>query len=430
MRFFAGGIINFLTRILLAALGLVNGIIISRVLDPEGRGLYSLVALVMSMLFLVGNFGLNSSTIYYAAKTDTDKHKLLANSFVICFFLPLVLGTGFFMLAPLFNKLLAGMSSKYILMAVSALPFYFFYNIFNGILLGTNRVKEYNFVRIFESIAILVFIFSALYIFKLGLKGAVLGWWLSIFFTAILAVVLVFRKVKFKFEFFPAQFKETARFGIKSYFSNLSQFFNYRLDMFLVSMFTGWAGVGIYAVAVSLGEILWFLPGSMALLLLPKTSATPDKERNSFTPVVCRVTFAFTIITGVLLFIFSDTIVKLLFGEKFIPSILPLLILIPGTIIYSIQTILASDIAGRGKPEYNTYISFGGLTATIILDLLLIPSRGVSGAAFASSVSYIATTAVTIAVFLKMSGGELGSIIFIKRRDIELFGKSIGVIKK
>jgi len=430
MRFLTGGIFNFFTRVLLAGLNLVTGILLARMLSLEDRGLYSLVALVMSILFLAGNFGLSTSTVYYAAKKETNRGKLLANSFIASLVLPLALGVLFFLAAPLFSKFLSGMSDKYLLLSLSALPFYFFYIMFTGLLLGTNRIKEYNFVRMFESVALLVFVFIALYLIGAGLRGAVLGWWLSVFFAGLLSVILVFSKVKFKLKFYPVEFKKTLKYGFKSYFANLSQFFNYRLDMFLVSLFTGWAGVGVYAVAVSLGEILWFLPNSVASLLLPKTSATSVKERNNFTPVVSRISFTITVLISILLFAFSGPLVKLLFGAKFIPSIVPLLILIPGTLIFSLQTILASDIAGRGKPEYNTYISFGGLLITIVLDLVLIPAYGVSGAAWASTVSYIASTAATIVIFLKMSGSSISSIIFIKRRDIELFRKRLAGFKK
>ncbi len=430
MRFFSGGIYNFSTRILLAVLSLANGIILARVLNPNGRGLYSLVALVMAMLFLAGNFGLNSSTIYYSAKEETDKPRLFSNSLVICLLLPVVLGLAFLLLAPLFDRVLSGMPYKYLLISLSALPFYFLYNIFNGILLGTNRIKEYNFVRLVEGSALLIFILFTLYVLKLELKGAVLSWWCSIFLAGLLPVSLVYYKTRFKFKFYPVQFKETAKYGLKSYFTNLSQFFNYRLDMFIVSYFTGFSGVGIYAVAVSLGEILWFLPGSMALLLLPRTSATSNEERNSFTPAVCRITFTFTLFAGILLFLFAGALIKLLFGEKFLPAVLPLLFLLPGTLIYSVQTILASDISGRGKPEYNTYISFFGLAVTLILDLLLIPGRGVSGAALASTVSYIITTVSTVIIFMRMSGSNLSSLLLLKRRDIEYFKKNIRSFKR
>src|SRR3990172_13115190 len=54
----------FLTRIWGAAVGLAVSIIVARTLGPEGKGIYSLLLLVPSLLVTFGNGGLQVSNIY------------------------------------------------------------------------------------------------------------------------------------------------------------------------------------------------------------------------------------------------------------------------------------------------------------------------------------------------------------------------------
>ena len=71
---------------------------------------------------------------------------------------------------------------------------------------------------------------------------------------------------------------------------NVLQFFNYRLDLFLVNYFLGPSGVGIYTVAVSMGEMLWYLPNAVSFVIFPKAANTSKEAMNRFTPRVSRHT--------------------------------------------------------------------------------------------------------------------------------------------
>ena len=84
------------------------------------------------------------------------------------------------------------------------------------------------------------------------------------------------------------------RFGVQSQLSNLIQLLNYRLDSYLVLFFVNTSGVGLYAVAVSLSEGMWFIANSVAIVLLTNLTAGDEDYAARMTPLVCRNTMLVT----------------------------------------------------------------------------------------------------------------------------------------
>lgn len=61
---------------------------------------------------------------------------------------------------------------------------------------------------------------------------------------------------------------------------------------------------------------------------------------------------------------------------------------------------LTSDISGRGYPQYNSIAAGLALVATVALDIVLIPSMGIIGAALASTISYSMTFVLSVVFYL------------------------------
>ena len=114
----------------------------------------------------------------------------------------------------------------------------------------------------------------------------------------------------------------------------------------------------------------------------------------------------------------SKLIIKIFFGSEFLPSLRPLLLLLPGIIALAGSKTLTADLAGRGKPQIGTIAAFTSLAINVPLNLYLIPKWGISGAAFASSAAYIAANIVIIAAFVKTSKKSWFDILIIKKIDL------------
>jgi O-antigen/teichoic acid export membrane protein len=211
-------------------------------------------------------------------------------------------------------------------------------------------------------------------------------------------------------------------FSMPAYLSNLIQFLNYRLDLFLVSAMIGLHAVGIYALAVAVAQLLWLVAQAAALVLLPRVAADAgDPHRSSLRSAqVGRLTLYITVAGALVLAVFGRLLVPAIYGERFRESIDPLLLLLPGIATFSLGTVLAAHVAGSGRPSLNLLASSAGLSVTLALDLTLIPAMGVRGAAIASSASYLTSAILTVGVFSRLTGLSPLRLILPAREDLGL----------
>ena len=84
----------------------------------------------------------------------------------------------------------------------------------------------------------------------------------------------------------------------------------------------------------------------------------------------------------------ADAFVSIYYGASFAPTVTPLLLLLPGTFGFALARPLMA--IGQANGSLRTLIAATGSAAVInvVLNLLLIPTYGMSGAAVATSVGY------------------------------------------
>jgi len=72
-KFTINTLITLITRILQLFLGIASSVIIARVLGPKGKGVYSLVILLPTLLITFTNIGISSASIFYIGQKKNDK---------------------------------------------------------------------------------------------------------------------------------------------------------------------------------------------------------------------------------------------------------------------------------------------------------------------------------------------------------------------
>ncbi len=221
-------------------------------------------------------------------------------------------------------------------------------------------------------------------------------------------------------------------FSLPSYTGNVVQFLNYRLDLFLVNAMVGLRAVGLYALAVSVAQLLWLVSQSAASVLLPRVASEVDATRETAavrSAQVARLTLYVTTAGAVFLGLCGQFFIPVIYGEKFRESLQPFLLLLPGITGFSLAVVLASHIAGSGRPSINMIVSSMALVVTLMLDLTLIPRIGVSGAAIASSASYLTTAVVTAGIFSWMTHISPLRLLMPAAADVALLRRLAGRLR-
>ncbi len=201
--------------------------------------------------------------------------------------------------------------------------------------------------------------------------------------------------------------------------SAVAYFLLLRLDQGLLEYYRGAAEVGVYSVAVYLGEMLWLLPGALTPLLV-HSSAThaTDPERDRTAAKAVRLGFLVTVAVGVPLLFLVEPLLALLAGGEYAPAAKSFKALLPGIVMFAPAAVLAGDFIGRGKPHWNTQASVLTVVVNVVIGVQLIPEYGAVGAAWSSTIAYACGSFVMLARFRKVTRMSLRGLLLGKHRRL------------
>lgn len=397
----------FLSQIAIYGFAFGLRIILARGLGDSGLGTYSLFYIGILVAGGVVNLGVGLGNIYFLNKNTFGYRTLLSNSLAVIIWTGIA-GWAFVLIwAAAYGRDLFVHGDAYWLWGL-ALPAVVAYTILTSFLHGRSRFAALQALAIGQggvALAALVVLDAAGH---LDVGSAVAAWTGSFLLADMVCLVLVGRgQVDVGTVIAPKMdaLREQVKYGVQGQLANMAALFNYRLDQFIVAAFVSTAGVGHYTVAVGLGESVWWISSAVALVMLPRLTAMTEEAAQEVTPLVCRNTFAISIVAGLGVIAVSPVAIKVLFGGEFYPdSFLPLVLLMPGIAAASATRVLGSYLFSQGKVIYNTYATLIALVLDIGLDLVAVPLLKVPGAAAMSSVAYVAALVATLYWYRKVSG--------------------------
>ncbi len=214
-------------------------------------------------------------------------------------------------------------------------------------------------------------------------------------------------------------------FSLAGYFSNLINLVNYRFDVWVVDQYHGVAALGIYAVAVGTGQLLFYVPDPFSRVVQPYLFGQVNDEMLSRFKAVARLNFTSLLGLGLIMGILAPWVIPLLFGDVFKGSVLPLQLLLPGILFSGATKILAQLVVHKGHQYFNLLATAVGAAFTIALDLLLIPVWGIEGAAVASTISYLVILVVVLLVIRYRGGIPLHDMFLLRISDYQLLRQQL-----
>lgn len=411
-------VFTFGVQILQLAAMLAVTVLVTRVTGAEGKGVYTLVPLVVTLATLATGLGVSWASIYHISK-GTFPLRESAGTLVTASLGSAALATAALAVAfVLFRgSYFHDLSSAQIEIGLAATPFFQLTVGLGAILLGLNRVVQYTALNLVQAATALVLQLVLALAGQLSPTSALMAWAVGVATGLGVAVWLVGRHAPLWPRFSVRVFRACLGYGIKGYIANLMTLLNYRLDALIVNGMIGVASLGIYSISVAMGELLWYVPNSIGLVMFPHISGLAREEADRVTPVVTRNTLFITLVAAAGLFIVSRWVVLIVFGPTMLPAVQPLWLLLPGVVALSAGKVIASYLSGIGRPIYATYISAVTVVLTVFLDLTLIPRFGIQGAAVSSSTVYITATALSIVVFIRESGSGWWETLVIQPAD-------------
>lgn len=385
--------------------GVVIAIVTGWALQPALRGEFSLFVLIITTVTTIFNFGVPATNTYFTAQKKFNRAQLTRASIVLTIPITVVSFAILYLFYVLrFDFLFPTEKlTPMVVLSLGIIPVAFFIQFAQGIIVGENRIMLNNYISLFSQGALAVALVVFYAFGSLTVTVAIVLY--SASFLLSLAVILGTSFPPFgeviRARLTLSEYRELLGFSATIHVGNLVQFFNYRLDAFIVSYFLGLAAVGIYTYSKTFAESVWLLSASMAAVLLPTLTGQQANSKKIAVKAVFA-TFGVSLVAGVAAFLVGPPVIRLLL-PAFVGSINPFLFLLPGVVIFSLTNVLATYLTAAGKPGYNAAIALISFLFTVIFDILLIPRYGMSGAAFASGISYTLSTILTLIVFWRVS---------------------------
>ncbi len=393
----------------------ICSILAARMLGATGQGELALYVSFSALMILLLGLGLPSAIVYFLAGNKLAKGKVIPLVISLTLVLLTAFGLMYFLLRQtsilsiflpdfiihqnlwsvvLFVHLLLQMINQYLV----------------GILQAENNFKQSGLITAAGSL-LLLGLYTAYYVGLIPALWSPIYWILaSLLLVAgvqyFIFMLLLYKHDKAYFQFIPFSLHEIKPiwvFASLAFMANVVQFLNYKMDLWLINFYHhNKEMIGVYSLAVGLAQLLWLLPNAVHSVLYTFTSGKYTmQEKTAKTAKTSAWLLLYALVAGVIGYILSIYLVPYLFGSAFqeVPSIIALLLL--GIIPLSGALALSAYFAGIHKIHINLYGSCIGLMVSLLLNILLIPTYGIRGAAISSILSYVSTALYYYILFFK-----------------------------
>jgi O-antigen/teichoic acid export membrane protein len=405
----------FIATVVSYGLAFLASVLLARTLGDEGRGVTALYQSAVTLGFAVLSLGIATALVYYVARRELSGRQAMEAGLSITLGATALTAAGVAIAAVAFGGLSeAGVPFW---LAIVAVPAIIQFRAAEAVLRAQGRFGAMNLLEVSLPLSILVCLGAVELVQGLTIQRAVVAWSLAFLAPFAFGYYLLGPSQWPRRLGTASQLSLTVPFGIQGQLGNLIQLLNYRLDSFLVLAFVNKAGVGLYAVAVSLSEGMWFIANSVAVVLLTNLTAGDEENAARMTPIVCRNTLLVTALASLGAAAVAPWVIPAVFGNEFDGSVTPFMFLLPGTVALAGTKILAAYVFSRGRPLINAQIALVTLVITVVGDVILIPQFEVAGAAAASSGAYGCSLALTAVAYHRLSGASIAEALLPRLSD-------------
>ncbi|WP_440956482.1 flippase [Methanosarcina sp. Mfa9] len=417
-------------------IGLGLSILLARVLGPAGNGQYAIGILLPTMLATFLNLGVSPANVYFIASNRIKPYSAFKTNLRLWFILS---GIGVIISICIIetqsNKWFPGIPPSFLWLGLLAFPLSLLQIFLKSFLQGLQDFKNYNYALLVTPVVTLLLAAFLVGLLNMGVFGALLSFIIGQASGLVITLIILQPYLRANDEkngdHIDNYTKECLGYGWKAHLSNILAFVNYRADLFLVNFFLAPTATGVYVIAVQIVEKLWILSQSVSTVILPRLSElhTEEEKRQHLTPLIARWVLLVSSIGALILALLVSPFINFFYGSEYVPAVGALFWLIPGVLVGSVSKVLANDIAARGRPELNLYVSMLVVSVNIICNIILIPRLGIVGAAIATTIAYVLNSITKLWLYSYLSKNPWWKAILFSSSDKLLFQEGINTLK-
>jgi O-antigen/teichoic acid export membrane protein len=411
---------SILNNILQLIVSFGSGMIIARVLGPEGKGSFYLASQIVSIGAVFFSIGIGPSLLFFLKKKILTKNEAVTISIIYSSLIILILTLLYVFFKNHFVVLLNNtITEQMLLIVVILMGLNLLINFWSYIVMNNDRgVKTWSIISSVGNIIYLFFLFFLVYKFYEGVMGALYALMISILIKAVVLMRYIFvERVSFKIS--PIKkVRKIITYALGIFIGNLFLTGVYRIDIFFVNNILSVKELGLYSASVNISELLLLIPSAVGVALFPHLSGLEKKEQTLTMAKIGRLSTVLGIVGSLSLLVIAYPFIIIVFGDKFIDSFVPTLFLLPGLVAMTLNYAYSNYLNSIGKPYIAAKIFTVGIIVNIILNSLFLKAYGIKGAAIFSSITYcIITTGFIFSILKENKELKLKDIIIPNQED-------------
>ena len=411
----------------------------ARYFGAEQLGVYSLVETIFYITSLFAVIGVSGGIPRYLPLYETEKkYELLTGYLRYIFRIPIILSLlliGILWLSAeditsFFN--FPDELTTFIKLIALALPCNVISRSIRGIFVAKKKMV-YNGMGylVVEKVTLCIGIVLIMFL-KLSLWWLVFTFLCSMIAGSVYDVVTYYLKIRLpsvKNAIFHR--KEWFLFSVPLFFTSVFSYVINWTDKLVVGKMLSAGELGMYSVAQSLGGTISFFETAFTTIFIPLIVESYARKENEKISLLFKKAGSWImglgIAPGLVLIVFSSSVIDFLYGEQYVKGYLILIVLASGFLITNGLGLSSQVLMLHKKTKWIFYINLGTAIMNIILSIVFVAIWGFVGAAIATAITLMTRNVISLLLARKYEKLDIDWIFYGKA--MLAGGIGVGIVK-
>ena len=377
-------------RILRMTVGLLVGVWLARYLGPHAFGQFSYALALVALFGALSTLGLDRVLVRDLVGASAARHELLGSALVLRLFGSAVAMSAAVLCVRVFRPDDATTQQLVVVVAAGM-----FVQALDVLELWFQSRLESRYTVVAKGAAFLAATAAKIALILIGAPVIAFAW--AILLDVLLAaagLVVAYRISGESFARWRASVSGALALlkpALPLIFSGIAVSIYMKIDQIMLGEMLGDAAVGAYSAAVHLCEATYFVAGVMVASLFPVIVSSRASNKQLFLARMQRL-FDLMVMVGIglalPLSLFSPYIIQILYGDAYSAASGVLAIYAWAAIFVFLGVASSSYLLAENLTIVSLYRTTLGAVTNVGLNLLLIPRFGITGAAYATLISY------------------------------------------
>lgn len=389
----------FVFKIIGSFLGYLFLLLVTRTSGAEAWGIFALCMALLNITSILSRFGVDTALLRFVAQFKGKMEEVKGIYFQgisLVLFLSILFSVLLFLFSDIVAELVfrkPHLTPYFKIISFGLVPFTIIH-INVQTFRGLKKIKEFAFFQHVSKFLFAIIFFLLLtkfYNFD-QFSAPVYAFTFAVVLVMIVSLLSIFKKFRGIQSKRIFTNKEIIRTSFPMMLSSSVLLLMAWSDTIMIGIFKAEVDVGIYNVALKLAMTTGIVLGAVNSIVAPKISETFNNDRmDEFRKLIkqsTRIIFFSTLPILIILFLFPEFLLSF-FGTEFTIAKTTLLILLVGQVANAMSGSVGYILQMTGKEKVFQNILLLSLVCNVILNLLLIPSYGIEGAAIASAFSLL-----------------------------------------